>query len=82
MRVNPLLPDPDSVMSLQRRASVWTRKGRCSTFDFAHDLSEPSVRGHALVGRALVIFNTPSATKHSTVTGKMIQFSISQPQAL
>lgn len=68
MRVNPLVFDPDSVMSLQR-------------FDLRMILSEPSVRGHALVGRA-VIFSTPSATKHSTVTGKMIQFSISQPQAL
>jgi hypothetical protein len=80
--MNPLLPDPDSVMSLQRRASVWTRNGRCSTFDFAHDPFRNFGSGHALVGRALVIFNTPSATKHRTVTGKMIQFSISQPQAL
>lgn len=81
MRVNPLLSDPDSVMSLKRVESVWTRKGRCSTLILGMTLSEPSVRGYALVGRA-VIFSTPSATKHSTVTGKMIQFSISQPQAL
>ncbi|TWI30039.1 hypothetical protein IQ26_04855 [Mesorhizobium tianshanense] len=81
MQVRPLPPRPDSVMSLQRRP-FGRAKDAVALLILRMILSEPLVRGHALVCLAFVIFNTPNATKHSTVTGKMIQFSMSQPQAL
>ncbi|RVA14657.1 hypothetical protein EN935_38520, partial [Mesorhizobium sp. M7D.F.Ca.US.004.03.1.1] len=41
IKTNPFqLPDSCYWEPLQRRASVWTRKGRCSTFNLRMILSE------------------------------------------
>ena len=66
--------------ALQRRASFWTRKGRCSTSNlcmilagnrFRFSLRGPSVRGHALADAIAVIAPKKAQASPCTITPRV-----------